>query len=102
MILPGITLQNTFIFLLAHELFSFIYAEYVFFKLGCILGFLSVSIISLCISVLFFAWKLLKGLGFYLYRSHGIVTRTKRCCLNKFDTVGILLSTSLGIRTLRT
>ena len=101
-ILPGITPQNAFIFLLAHELFSFIYAECVFFKLGCVLGFLPVSIISLRISVVFFAWKLLRGLGSYLYNSHGIVTRTKRCCLNKFDTVGILLSNPLGIRSLRT
>lgn len=76
-ILPDITPQNAFILLLAHKLFSFIYTECVFFKPGYILGFLSVSVISLGISVVFLAWKLLRDLRSYLYTSHGIVTSTK-------------------------
>lgn len=70
--------------------------ECVVFKLDCVLCFLSVLVISLCISVVFSAWNLLSGLGLYLYKSHGIVASTKRCCLNKADGVDVLLSASLG------
>lgn len=96
-ILPDITTQNAIVLLLAHKLFYFIYTECVSFKLDYILGFFSVSVISLCISVVFLAWKILCGLGFYLYKSHGIEASTKRCCLNKSDAIDTLLSASLGI-----
>lgn len=53
------------------------YTECVFFKLDRVLGFLSVPVISLCISVVFAAWNLLSGLGLYLYKSHGAVASEK-------------------------
>lgn len=80
-----------------HMLFSFTYTERVFSKLDFVLGFLPVSLISLCISVVFLAWKLLRGLGFYVYKSHGLVASTQRCCLNESGAVGTLLSASLGM-----
>lgn len=53
------------------------YTDCVFFKLDRVLGFLSVPVISLCISVVFSAWNLLSGLGLYLYKSHGTVASKK-------------------------
>lgn len=82
-----------------HMLFSFIYTGRVFSKLDCVLGFLPVSLISLCISVVFLliVWKLPMGQSFYLYKSRGIVASTQRCCLNDSGAVHTLLSASMGM-----
>lgn len=55
------------------------------------------SLISLCISGVFLAWKMLRRLGFYLYKCHGIVASTQRYCLNESGAVDTLLSASLGM-----
>lgn len=40
--------------------------------------------------------KLLRDLGSYLCKSHGVVASTERCYLNKADGVDIVLSASLA------